>query len=107
MSIHRRAAKRDANEPAIRQALEAQGFHVTPVSGSGLPDLVVTYRGPDAFGKPHWYMWFAEIKNPNGKNKATPAQVSFQKAWQGPAIITLRSVEDAQRFALLAMETPQ
>jgi hypothetical protein len=30
----------------------------------------------------------------------------FWQAWQGRRSITLRSIDDALRFALLAMETP-
>jgi Holliday junction resolvase len=39
------ARRRDANEKAIRQALEAVGAHVTPISGKGAPDLLVRYKG--------------------------------------------------------------
>jgi Holliday junction resolvase len=37
--------KRDANEKAIRKALEAAGAIVMPISGEGAPDLLVSYRG--------------------------------------------------------------
>lgn len=38
-------AKRDANEKAIVEALEAFGADVLRISGEGLPDLFVHYRG--------------------------------------------------------------
>jgi Holliday junction resolvase len=38
-------AKRDANEKAIVEALEAYGAYVFRVSGEGVPDLFVHYRG--------------------------------------------------------------
>ncbi len=37
--------KRDANEDGIVQALRAIGCKVFRVSGEGLPDLLVAYRG--------------------------------------------------------------
>ena len=39
------ARKRDANEKAIRTALEAVGATVVPISGKGAPDLLITFRG--------------------------------------------------------------
>lgn len=40
MSLHRQAAKRDENEPAIRGRLRAHGWHTEQVSGKGMPDLI-------------------------------------------------------------------
>lgn len=37
--------RRDANEAAIVEALEAYGAHVWRISGAGLPDLLVLTRG--------------------------------------------------------------
>ena len=37
--------RRDANEPAIVKALEDIGAEVTRLSGKGVPDLLVRYRG--------------------------------------------------------------
>jgi Holliday junction resolvase len=44
MSLKRYAAKRDANEEPIRQALEAVGAQVWKISGKGNPDLLVKFR---------------------------------------------------------------
>jgi hypothetical protein len=41
----RRAAKRDANEPAIIEVLRAAGYVVEQISGAGLPDLLVSKGG--------------------------------------------------------------
>jgi Holliday junction resolvase len=57
------ARKRDANEKAIVDALEAIGAHVTRISGKGAPDLLVRYQG-------HLYAW--EVKS--GTGKRTEAQ---------------------------------
>lgn len=45
MSVNRWAAKRDANEPAIVQALQAVGVEVWKLSGANKPDLLTRYRG--------------------------------------------------------------
>lgn len=95
MSRIPRQAKRDGNEPEIVDALEAQGFSVGRINGEGIPDLVV------GKGK---FLALVEIKQP--KKKHTEAQVKFLARWRGPQPITIRTLEDVARFALLAMETP-
>lgn len=93
MSLFRRNPRRDANEKPIVAALEAQGFVVTRISGSGVPDLLLCKGGQ---------MWLAEVKMPKGRFK--PAQLAFQHRWSGPPILTLRSIDDALRVQLLACE---
>lgn len=94
MSLHRRNPRRDANEPEIVRALEAQGFVVDRISGKGIPDLLVSKAGR---------MYLVEVKMPKGAFK--PSQVAWRQRFRGPAPITLRSVQDACHFALLAMES--
>lgn len=94
MSRIPRNAKRDANEPDIIQALEAQGFSVARINGAGVPDLAV--------GKGPTFLRLVEIKQPKGTFK--PKQIAFRESWRGPAIVTLRSVDDALKFMVLAME---
>lgn len=90
MSLHRRAAKRDAAEPAIVSALEALGCIVWRVSGKGLPDLIVLRAGKK---------WLADVKGP--KEKPTPAQ---EETWEEAAtkarcaVFILRTSEDAQKM---------
>ena len=90
----RHSAKRDANEGLIVEALEAQGFSVKRLNGKGVPDLLVGKRG---FG-----MRLVEVKAKGGT--FTPAQVAWRQTWTGPQPITLRSVDDAMAFMLLACE---
>jgi Holliday junction resolvase len=66
MSIHRRNARRDKNEPEIKAALETVGAKVYPVSAEGLPDTIVIHRG---------VVYLVEIKTDKGK--LTPAQEKF------------------------------
>jgi hypothetical protein len=97
MSLYRRNPKRDGNELEICRALEAMGFSVARVSGAGCPDLVVA-KGA------HFMRW-VEIKQPKGTY--TAAQTLWRSRWTGPPPITLRSIADAERFCLIAMESPR
>src|SRR4051812_1204962 len=87
MSLHRRAAKRDKAEGVIIRTLEANGCVVWPLSGAGVPDLLVMRNGRT---------WLADVKD--GKGKATPAQ---EKKWEEAAtkarvaVFVLRAPEDA------------
>ncbi len=83
MSIHRRAAKRDANEAEIKDALKAVGASVVTISAKGVPDLLVGYRGVN---------YLLETKGKRGK--LTPDQVQFFEDWCGEASV-VRTVEDA------------
>jgi hypothetical protein len=93
MSLRRYNPRRDENEQAIVQALLVQGFHVTRLNATGIPDLLVHKGGA---------MWLAEVKQPKGRYTST--QREFYEEWQGPPIVTLRSVDDALRFQVLACE---
>ena len=69
--------KRDANEKPIREALEAVGAHVTPISGEGAPDLLVRFKG---------ILVGLEVKSAKGKRT---------KAQQETAWTIVRTPEDA------------
>lgn len=82
----RYAAKRDATEGAIVDALQAFGCIVIRLSQPGVPDLLV--RTPD--GGAH----VVECKAPRGTR--TPAQLKFVQTW-GPVPL-LRSPEEAVKW---------
>ena len=71
--------KRDSNEAPIREALEAVGADVTPISGKGAPDLLVKFRGR---------IFALEVKGKSGK------RTKAQEESQWPIV---RNVEDALR----------
>lgn len=76
MSFRRGGGKRrrDANEPSLIQAARAVGARCWQVSGTGLPDLIVAFRGR---------FYCGEVKTATGEE--TEHQGEFQ-IW--------RSVED-------------
>ena len=86
MSIYRRAAKRDKNEPEIIQALRAVGASVAQNSAPGLPDLLVGYRGQT---------YLIEVKAPKGT--LTPDQVEFMRQWEGTLVHICKTPDEALR----------
>jgi hypothetical protein len=63
--------KRDANEPAVVDALEAVGALVERLSGAGVADLLVCY---------HYRLLLIEVKNKQGRNRSTLAQETTKDA---------------------------
>lgn len=92
MGIRRQAAKRDANELEIIQALRAVGATVQQLSAKGVPDLLVGISDPDT-GTPTNYLM--EIKN--GKGKLTKDEELWIDAWQGQVFVVY-SVEQAMEI---------
>lgn len=77
-----RAAKRDANEKAIIEALAAYGVGVTQLSQKGVPDLLCSYNG-------RWFL--VEVKSEKGKLTEDQADfMSKHDAW----VTVARSKED-------------
>lgn len=88
--IHRRAARRDASEAAIVDALRACGFSVESLSKKGCGDLLL--------GK-HGITRVVEVKS--GTESLNDEQRLWWGKWRGNGLIVLRSVEDVARLAAL------
>jgi len=89
----RRAAKIDANQPAIVQALRAFGATVQPLHtvGAGVPDLLVGYRGRTAL---------VEVKDglrPPSERRLTTDQQEWHGNWRGGTLAIVCDVESALR----------
>lgn len=84
MSIHRRAAKRDANEGEIVDALEQVGANVYRLSAENVPDLLVIRDG---------LSFLIEVKVPG--EKLTPGQEDFFKHLRPQCGGVAWTVEDA------------
>ena len=84
MSLHRRAPRRDSNEREVIDALAAIGAAVLPLSGAGVPDLLVAYRGR---------LYLLEVKGPKGT--LTPEQQATA-AMLGHASVPVHVVRNAE-----------
>lgn len=93
MSLHRRNPRRDANEAAIVEVFRAAGFSVSHLSGTGVPDLMLSKAGK---------FWLIEVKAPKGRLQA--AQVKWRQQFQGPPPAVVRSVDEAIAFTRAARE---
>jgi len=84
----RRAAKVDANQPEIVDALRTAGASVQHLHtiGQGCCDLLVGHLG-------HTYLM--EVKDGNGE--MTPDEREWMLAWRGAPVHIVRSAEDALR----------
>ncbi len=88
-----RAARIDANQPAIVQALRAIGCFVQPLHtvGQGVPDLLVGHAG-------RTYM--IEVKDgskPPSERRLTPDQQVWHRDWRGGPLCVVCDVESAIR----------
>jgi hypothetical protein len=86
MSLHRRAPRRDENEPEVVEAFRRLGAHVQALSAKGVPDLLVHFKG-------RWQV--VEVKRP--KEKLTPDQESWWAA-RGEDPVIARYPGDAYRI---------
>lgn len=87
----RRAAKIDANQPAIVKALRSIGATVQPLHtvGQGVPDLLVGWRGMTLL---------FEVKDgskPPSERKLTPDQEKWHEDWTGGPIYVVTDVGQA------------
>ena len=78
------AARRDANEAEIVEALRAIGAVVQPLSAAGVPDLAVFYKN-------EWKL--LEVKT--AKGKLTDLQLRWNEKYGFNAVFVVRSIEDA------------
>lgn len=89
----RRAAKIDANQPAIVAALRKAGAMVYSLSavGQGIPDLLVGYAGRTAL---------IEVKDgskPPSARTLTADQQAWHQTWTGGTLAVVPDVEAALR----------
>jgi hypothetical protein len=84
----------DHNQAEIVKALRQGGYHVTDLSGvgQGCPDLLCAInRGLCGSSNPVAFL--VEVKNKEGRNRFTPAQVDYFASTPCP-IYVIRSVND-------------
>ena len=86
----RRAARTDANQSAIVDALRVVGCTVQPLHavGQGVPDLLVGFRGQNLL---------IEVKDgnkPPSRRRKTEDQMIWHDAWRGQVAV-VRNVQEA------------
>jgi hypothetical protein len=89
MSLYRRNARRDENEPEVRDAAEELGATWQPLSIPGGPDALVGWRRESLL---------VEVKGE--KAKLRKSQEKWHAWWQGSPVIVVRNAEQ-MRAALL------
>ena len=89
MTLHRRNPRRDPNEPLIVEYLKRAGSLVSRLSGAGIPDLLVGYRGR--------YL-LMEVKAQGGRLKDSQTQYHDAARALGLPCYVVYSVEDCQRI---------
>jgi hypothetical protein len=85
----RRAARRDANERRVIDALRACGAYVKQINDEGLADLLVFYRG---------HTLILEVKDgakPPSARALTPAEQKFHDEWPGQNLYIVTSEHEA------------
>jgi hypothetical protein len=85
----RRAARRDANERRVIDALRACGAYVKQINDEGLADLLVFYRG---------HTLILEVKDgdkPPSARALTPAEQKFHDEWPGQNLFIVTSEHEA------------
>jgi hypothetical protein len=85
----RRAARRDANERRVIDALRACGAYVKQINDEGLADLLVFYRG---------HTLILEVKDgdkPPSARALTPAEQKFHNEWPGQNLYIVNSEHEA------------
>ena len=90
----RRAAKIDANQPAIVDALRKCGAFVQSLAavGNGCPDLLIGYRGRT---------FLIEVKDGSkvpSAQKPTPDQLFWHACWVGGSLAVVNDIEGALRI---------
>ena len=89
------ARQRDKNERDIVAALKAAGASVQQLDGTGVPDLLVSYRD---------VLHLIEVKNPDAKGGAkyntgegelTEGQVKWWSTWLGKRPVVVHTAAEA------------
>jgi hypothetical protein len=91
----RRAAKIDANQPEIVQALRKAGATVQTLAmvGAGCPDLLVGFQGRNLL------MEVKDGRLPPSRRRLTTDEQNWCVAWRGQVAI-VKSVDDALKLIM-------
>lgn len=90
----RRAARTDANQTEVVEAIRAIGgtVHSLAALGDGCPDLLVGYNGRTVL------MEVKDGKKPPSEIRLTEAQVKWHKLWTGSTLAIVYGPEGATKL---------
>lgn len=90
----RKAARTDANQTEVVEAIRAIGatVHSLAAIGNGCPDLLVGYNGRTVL------MEVKDGRKPLSEIKLTPAQVQWHKKWTGSTLAIVYGAEGAVKL---------
>jgi hypothetical protein len=101
MSLHRRAAKRDASEAAIVEMLEACGWRVLRVSVKDGPDLFASKPSRTVLNQHGQFFIMPErcvaIEVKTGSGKLKPGQKRWLDDWPGETAV-IRDIEQVREL---------
>jgi hypothetical protein len=87
--IVRRAARRDANEREIIEALHKAGAYVKQINDEGAFDLLCWHAGKTLL------LEVKDGKKPPSARKLTEAEAAFHAEWPGDNLFIVNSVDEA------------
>ena len=90
----RRAAKVDANQTQVVEALRAAGATVQSLAavGQGVPDLLVGFRGQTVL------LEVKDGRKPPSERRLTEQQLDWHGAWRGGPLAVVDGVDAATHF---------
>lgn len=93
----RRAARVDANQGDIVDALRGVGCSVTSLAavGQGVPDLLVGWLDPRTGDRELALFEVKDGAKPPSKRKLTDRQVDWHAEWRGRPVVVVETVEQA------------
>jgi hypothetical protein len=92
----RLAARTDANQKQIVEALRKLGYSVEVTSqvGKGFPDIIVGGIHKATGKRANWLLEIKDGSQPPSKRKLTPDEVLWHERWRG-IVFVVNSVEEA------------
>lgn len=105
MALHRRAAKRDDNEPGIRSRFKFHGWHTETLSASGMPDLMVFHVRAHASGmgfEPRTYL--VDVKGKDGAPTKPQREKWAALAEKGIPVYVVRAEADVDALVRGVLE---
>jgi hypothetical protein len=92
----RQAARTDANQKQIVEALRKAGYtvEVTSQVGKGFPDIIVGGIHKATGKRANWLLEIKDGSQPPSKRKLTPDETAWHEKWRG-LVFVVNNLEEA------------